>query len=163
MLLGKLRHTFEERQLIVEVVVGAVKPKPRTDCAVNSQRPADGIAEIAILRARRVSGLPQFPRRSHALHPEYRASRPSRRSGVGTAGPGAVAPEKIRWVATSALFQCRFHLLLLQFPLQLAEVFKRLLVIAVHGNPFAPLGRWIHRVHAERQITREMAADRRRG
>src|SRR5579872_3322502 len=50
LLLGQLRHAFEESQLIVEIVIGAVEPEPGADRAVNSQRSTDRIAEVAILQ-----------------------------------------------------------------------------------------------------------------
>src|ERR1700690_3545269 len=50
LLLGQLRHALEECQLIVEIVIGAVKPKPSADRAVNSQGSTDRIAEVAILQ-----------------------------------------------------------------------------------------------------------------
>src|ERR1700680_3553735 len=49
LLLGQLRHAFEECQLIVEIVIGAVEPEPSADRAVNSKRSTDGIAEVPIL------------------------------------------------------------------------------------------------------------------
>src|ERR1700730_11694536 len=48
LLLGQLRHPFQECQLIVEVVIGAVEPEPSADRAVNSQRSTYGIAEVTI-------------------------------------------------------------------------------------------------------------------
>src|ERR1022692_419215 len=50
LLLGQLRHALEECQLIVEIVIGAIKPKPRADRSMNSQRSTDSIAEVAILQ-----------------------------------------------------------------------------------------------------------------
>src|SRR5208283_2673774 len=160
-LLGKLRHPFEECQLIVETVVGAVEPKPRTDCAVNSQRPAEGIAEVAILQFvvfREYLDSLGGPR---SLHRDTELLGQAGDQEAALSGQERLLPEDPQVRAAPALLQCRFHLLLLQFPLQLAEVFERLLVVAVHGNPFAALGRRIHRVYAERQITLKMPADRR--
>src|ERR1700693_1527641 len=50
LLLGQLRHAFEESQLIVEIVISAIEPEPSADRAVNSQRSTDSIAEVAILQ-----------------------------------------------------------------------------------------------------------------
>src|ERR1017187_5499525 len=62
--------------------------------------------------------------------------------------------------AAPALFQCRLHLLLLQFPLQFTKVLQRVLIIPVHGNPLASLRRRTHRIHTDRQITFKMSPDR---
>src|ERR1700683_960688 len=48
--LGQFRNSFQECQLIVEVVIGAVEPEPSADRAVNSQRSTDRIAGAAILQ-----------------------------------------------------------------------------------------------------------------
>src|SRR3984957_16257511 len=50
LLLGQIEHAFEESQLIVEIVIGAIEPEASADCAGNSQRSTDGIAEVTILQ-----------------------------------------------------------------------------------------------------------------
>jgi hypothetical protein len=46
----ELFHVLQEDDLVVEIVIGAVKPKAGANRPMNPQRPADGIAEVAILQ-----------------------------------------------------------------------------------------------------------------
>jgi hypothetical protein len=155
-------HAFEECQLIVEVVIGAVEPEPRADRAVNSQRSADGIAEVAILQFVMFREYLDSLGRPRSFYRDTELLQPSRRSTAGTVGPGAAALRRSTGARRAGSVPVPPHLLLLQFPLQLTQVFERVLVVAVHGNPLASLRRRIHRIHAERQITFQMSPDRRR-
>src|SRR5579872_99001 len=48
--LWELFHVLQEGHLVVEVVIGAVKPKAGANRPMNSQWPADGIAEVTVLQ-----------------------------------------------------------------------------------------------------------------
>ena len=121
-LLGKLRHAFQECKLIVEVVVGAVEPKPGTDGAVNSERAADGIAEVAVLKLIVFREDLDSLRDASAFHWNTELLSQTRDQQPALPGQKRLLPEDPQVRATSALFQCRFHLLLLQLPLQFADV-----------------------------------------
>src|ERR1700732_4308655 len=160
LLLGQLRHALEEGQLIVEIVIGAIEPEPSADRAVNSQRSTDSIAEVAILQLVVLREyLDSFGRPSSL----YRNTEFLSQAGYHQ----AALPSQKRLFskypkvgAAPALFECRFHLLLLQFPLQFAKVFQRFLIVPAHGDPLASLRRRTHRIHADRQITFQMSPDR---
>src|SRR6266436_9574947 len=160
LLLGQLRHALEECQLIVEVVIGTVEPEPSADRAVNSQRSTDGIAEVAILQ------LVMFREYLDSLGRPRSFYRDTQfLSQAGDQQPALTGQERLlskypKVGAAPTLFQCRLHLLLLQFPLQFTKVLQRVLIIPVHRNPLAPLRRRAHRIHADRQITFQMSSDR---
>src|SRR5580692_4847689 len=147
LLLGQLRHPLEECQLIVEIVIGAIEPEPSADRTVNSQRSTDGIAEVAILQLIMLREYLDSLGRPRSLHRDTEV--------LSQAGYQQPALSSQKWLlskypkvgAAPALFQCRFHLLLLQFPLQFAKVFQRFLIVPVHGNPLASLRRRTHGIH----------------
>jgi len=128
-LLGELRHPFEECQLIVEIVVSTVEPKPRTDCAVNSRGPRTALPKSPSFSSSCFgnTSIPSAVPAPFTGIPSFSAKPEIRRRHCRA---GAVAPRRSTGERAPALLQCRFHLLLLQFPLQLAEVFERLLVVA---------------------------------
>src|SRR5580698_359834 len=152
LLLGQLRHALEESQLIVEIVIGAIEPEPSADRAVNSQRSTDRIAEVAILQLVMLReyldslGIPRSFYRDAELLSQAGDQQPA------LSGQKRLLAKYPKVGAASALFQCRFHLLLLQFPLQFTKVLQRVLIIPVHRNPLAPLRRRAHRINADRKF-----------
>src|ERR1700730_15221402 len=160
LLLGQLRHALEECQLIVEIVIGAVEPEPSADRAVNSQRSTDSIAEVTILQLIMLREYFDSLGRPCSFYRDTEF--------LSQAGYQQPALSSQKWLlskypevaAAPALFQCRFHLLLLEFPLQFTKVLQRVLIIPVHGNPLASLRRRTHGIHADRQITFQMSPDR---
>src|ERR1700688_270962 len=160
LLLGQLRHALEECQLIVEIVIGAVEPEPSADRAVNSQRSTDRIAEVAILQFVMLREYLDSLGRPRSFYRDTEFL-----SQAGDQQPALSSQKRLlakypKVSAAPALFQCRLHLLLLQFPLQFTTVLQRVLIIPVHGNPLAPLRRRAHRIHADRQVTFQMTPDR---
>src|ERR1039457_144719 len=160
LLLGQLRHALEECQLIVEVVIGAVEPEARTDCAVNSQRSTDSVAEIAVLQLVMLREYLDSLGRPRSFYRDTEFLGQAGDQQPALSGQKGLLAKYPKVGAAAALFQCRFHLLLLQLPLQFTKVLQRVLVIPVHGNPLAPLRRRTHSIQADRQITFQMSPDR---
>src|SRR6202790_208747 len=160
LLLGQLRHALEECQLIVEIVIGAIEPEPSADRAVNSQRSTDRIAEVAILQFVMLREYldPLGGPRSFYRDTEFLSQAGDQQPALS--GQKRLLAKYPKVGAAPALFQCRVHPLLLQFPLQFTKVLQRVLIIPVHGNPLASLRRRTHRIHADRQITFQMSPDR---
>src|ERR1700683_5105601 len=150
LLLGQFRHPFQECQLIVEVVIGAVEPEPRADRAMNSQRSTDSIAEVAILQLIMLREYLDSLGRPRSLYRDTEFLSQAGDQQTALAGQKRLLSEYPKVGAAPTLFQCRLHLLLLQFPLQFAKVLQRVLIIPVHGNPLASLRRRTHRIHADR-------------
>src|SRR5580658_9466888 len=148
--LRKLPDPFEKFQLVVEVVVCAVEPEPRADRPVNSERPADGITEVAILKFVMFREYLDSLGRACSLYRDTELRSQAGDQQPALSGEERLCSEYPQVRAPPALFQCRLNFLLLKFPLQLAQMFERFLVVAVHGNPLAPLGRRIHCIDAER-------------
>src|SRR5216684_9224773 len=160
LLLGQLRHPFQECQLIVEVVVGAVEPKPSADRAVNSQRSTDGIAEVTILQLIMLREYLDSLGRPRSFYRDTEFLSQAGYQQPALSGQERLLSKYPKVSAAPTLFQCRLHLLLLQFPLQFTQVLQRVLIVPVHGNPLASLRRRTHRIHADRQITFQMSPDR---
>src|SRR6202162_2498954 len=159
-LLGQLRHALEESQLIVEIVIGAVEPEPSADRAVNSQRSTDRIAEVAILQLIMLREYLDSLGRPSSFYRDTEFLGQAGGQQPALSGQKRLLAKYPKVGAAPALFQCRVHLLLLQFPLQFTKVLQRVLIIPVHGNPLASLRRRTHRIHADRQITFQMSPDR---
>src|ERR1700683_5087766 len=160
LLLGQLRHALEESKLIVEVVIGAVEPEARADRAVNSQRSTDRVAEIAILQLIMLREYLDSLGRPRSFYRDTEFLSQAGDQQPAVSGKKRLLSKYPKVGASAALFQCRVHLLLLQFPLQFTKVLQRVLIIPVHGNPLASLRRRTHRIHADRQITFQMSPDR---
>src|SRR5579863_10096160 len=160
LLLGQLRHALEECQLIVEIVIGAVEPEPSADRAVNSQRSTDSIAEVAILQLIMLREYLYSLGRPRSFYRDTEFLSQAGDQQPALSGQERLLSKYPKVGAAPALFQCRLDLLLLQFPLQFTKVLQRVLIIPVHRNPFAPLRRRAHRIHADRQITFQMSPDR---
>src|ERR1700686_1337418 len=133
LLLGQLRHAFEESQLIVEIVIGAVEPEPSADRAVNSQRSTDGIAEVAILQLIMLREYLDSLGRPSSFYRDTQFLSQAGDQQPALSGQERLPPKNSKVGAAPALLQCRVHLLLLQFPLQFAKVFQRFLIVPVHG------------------------------
>src|SRR6202049_1258794 len=159
LLLGQLRHALEECQLIIEVVIGAVEPEARTDCAVNSQRSTDSIAEVAILQLVMFREYLDSLGRSGSFYRDTELLCQAGNQQPALTGQKRLLAKYPKMSAAPALFQRRVHLLLLQFPLQFTKMLQRVLIIPVHGDPLAPLRRRTHRIHADREITFQMSPD----
>src|ERR1700722_2935724 len=160
LLLGQLRHALEECQLIVEIVIGAVEPEPSTDRAVDSQRSTDSIAEVAILQLVMLREYLDSLGRPRSFYRDTEFLSQAGDQQPALSGQERLLSEYPKVCAAPTLFQCRLHLLLLQFPLEFTKVLQRVLIIPVHGNPLASLRRLTHRIQADRQITFQMSPDR---
>src|SRR6266852_2450870 len=160
LLLGQLRHALEECQLIIEVVIGAVEPEPRADRAMNSQRSTDSIAEVAILQLVMLREYLNSLGRPRSFYRDTEFLSQAGDQQPALSGQERLLSKYPKVGAAPTLFQCRFHLLLLQFPLQFTKVLQRFLIVPVHGNPLASLRRRTHGIHADRQITFQMSPDR---
>src|SRR6202451_4302901 len=130
LLLGQLRHALEECQLIVEIVIGAVEPEPSADRAVNSQRSTDGIAEVAILQLIMLREYLDSLGRARSLYRDAEFLGQAGDQQAALTGQERLLSENPKVGAPAALFQCRLHLLLLQFPLQFTKVLQRVLIIS---------------------------------
>jgi len=64
-----------------------------------------------------------------------------------------------KMTASPAHLQRRFHLVLCKVVLQLQQVFHRILVIGVDGNPFAALRRGVDGVKADRDFAFQVLTD----
>src|SRR5579863_5218256 len=160
LLLRQLRYALEECQLIVKIVIGTVEPEPSADRAVNSQRSTDGIAEVAILQLIVLREYLDSLGRPRSFYRDTELLCQAGNQQPALSGQKRLLAKYPKVSAAPTLFQRRLHLLLLQFPLQFTKVLQRVLIIPVHRNPFAPLRRRAHRIHADRQITFQMSPDR---
>src|SRR6202051_4957198 len=159
LLLGQLSHAFEESQLIVEIVISAIEPEPSADRAVNSQRSTDSIAEVAILQLIVLREYLDSLGRPRSFYRDTEFLSKAGDQQPALSGQERLLSKYPKVGAAPTLFQCRLHLLLLQFPLHFTKVLQRVLIIPVHGNPLASLRRRTHRIHADRQITFQMSPD----
>src|ERR1022692_4719110 len=115
-LLGQLRHALEECHLIVEIVIGAVEPEPGADRAVNSQRSTDGIAEVAILQLIMLREYLDSLGRPRSFYRDTEFLGQAEDQQPALSGQKGLLAKYPKVGAAAALFQCRFHLLLLQLP-----------------------------------------------
>ena len=77
----------------------------------------------------------------------------------GSPLPAAAFPAESKDGPPFAHFQRRLHLVLPEVVLEPQEVFHRVLVIGVVGDPFATLGGGIYRIQTNRDLTLEMPPD----
>jgi len=116
--------------LVVEVVVCAVEPKPRADRPVNSERSADGIAEVAILQFVMFGEYLDSLGRACSFYRDTELRSPGRRSTAGIVGQGAVALRRSTGARRGGFAPVPPRPSVAEFPLQLAQVFERFLVVA---------------------------------
>src|SRR5260370_34923356 len=115
---------------------------------MNCQRSTDRMAEVAILQLIMLREyLDSLGRpRSFYRDTEFLSQAGDQQSALS--GQKRLLAKYPKVGAAAALFQCRVHLLLLQFPLQFTKVLQRVLIIPFHGNPLTSLRRETHRIHA---------------
>ena len=157
--LGDFSQTVEVCDLVLQRVIGAVKPESAVGASVDSQRTANGVAKLSgsdgVVLRKHLDALGQ----ARALH---RHSQPqSKIMDVDSAllGQQGRCQEDPKMPTALAHLQRRLHLVLCQVVLQLEQVLHGVLVVGVDGNPFTALGRGVDGIQADRDLAFQVLAD----